>query len=206
MYATHTYLYMAGHTVHPQEPVASSSSRLAEQDGGLLVGTCVYIYRGWIPPAVGLRHTVCPVAAPESPVSPVASTWGCSPTPAAGTSTRTHSSHWHYGHRDPHDPQSHSSCWCLGLLTLVSPVAAPRTHRTSRPWSGSSCCTQTLLHPQNRVPHTGKDVERDLKRRYGRLHRAWPDWHTDWPTIYMRPALFRPLSLCFPILTPLQIT
>ena len=66
MYATHTYLYMAGHTVHPQEPVASSSSRLAEQDGGLLVGTCVYIYRGWIPPAVGLRHTVCPVAAPES--------------------------------------------------------------------------------------------------------------------------------------------
>lgn len=84
---THTHTETAGHTDHRHTehsykqtaPASSSCSPLAGQNGGLLVriSVCVYrhthTYRKWIPPADGLRHTVCPAAGPWSPGFPVAS-------------------------------------------------------------------------------------------------------------------------------------
>lgn len=56
----------------PRAASSSSSSHLAEQDRGPVVGTRMY---GHSPPS----------SCPRIPVSPVAGTWGSSPTPTAGT-------------------------------------------------------------------------------------------------------------------------
>lgn len=68
----------------------------------------------WMPPATGLRSSVCPVTAPGSQSSHIlapghGSSQGCNPTAIAGT-----------------DP--------LSLNTLILPLEIPRPHGLSRSW------------------------------------------------------------------------
>lgn len=69
---------------------------LSEQDNGQLVGiyihTHTHICTVWIPPAAGLRHSICPVATPGSQSSQLLalgdmSPWGHSPSPAVVQTT-----------------------------------------------------------------------------------------------------------------------
>lgn len=87
------------------------------------------------------------------------------------------SSHWHHGD--------------TGLQPLVPP------HRLSLRHS-----PHTHPRTQDRAPRLGKRLEMGFSERPGQTalvtHRARPGRCTDQPQLAQRPALFVPLSCCFP--------